>query len=146
MPLLGGFPSEYCYAVWHGKLEYRHPLWYGKTRMVLLPNGEKFWRYVYSFWHDPRKWQTPHDGCEDYRLGDPNFVGLLIYCSFEFQSLSGLCNCCDCFFQSKDISLGSRCDRCSIEYISDDRLSFGPAHMDEIWWIGCWISDWHWCL
>ena len=35
---------------------------------------------------------------EDYRLGDVNFVGLLIYCSFEFQSLSGLCNCCDCFF------------------------------------------------
>ena len=29
-PLLGGFPSEY----WH-------PLWYGKTRMVSLPDGEK---------------------------------------------------------------------------------------------------------
>ena len=28
-PLLGGFPSEYCYAVW-----------YGKTRMVCLPDGE----------------------------------------------------------------------------------------------------------
>jgi len=30
MPLLGGFLSEY-----------RHPLWYGKTRMVSLPDGEK---------------------------------------------------------------------------------------------------------
>ena len=30
MPPLGGFPSEY-----------RHPLWYGKTRMVSLPDGEK---------------------------------------------------------------------------------------------------------
>jgi len=30
-PPLGGFPSEY-----------RHPLWDGKTRMVSLPNGEKF--------------------------------------------------------------------------------------------------------
>jgi len=30
MPPLGGFPSEY-----------RHPFWYGKTRMVSLPDGEK---------------------------------------------------------------------------------------------------------
>jgi len=29
-PPLGGFPSEY-----------RHPLWYGQTRMVSLPDGEK---------------------------------------------------------------------------------------------------------
>jgi len=24
-------------------------VWYGNTRMAWLPNGEKFWRYVYSF-------------------------------------------------------------------------------------------------
>ena len=29
-PVIGGFPSEY-----------RHPLWYGKTRMVSLPDGKK---------------------------------------------------------------------------------------------------------
>jgi len=29
-PPLGGFP-----------LEYRHPVWYGKTRMASLPGGEK---------------------------------------------------------------------------------------------------------
>jgi len=46
-PPLGGFPSEY-----------RHPLWCGKTRMVSLPDGEKFWRYIYSFWRDPQTWQT----------------------------------------------------------------------------------------
>ena len=44
-PPLGGFPSEY-----------RHPLWDGKTRMVSLPDGENFRRYVYSFWRDPRTW------------------------------------------------------------------------------------------
>jgi len=30
----------------------------GKTRMVWLPDGEKCWRYVYSFWQNPRTWRT----------------------------------------------------------------------------------------
>jgi len=30
-PVGGGVPSEYC-----------HNVWYAKTRMVLLPEGEKF--------------------------------------------------------------------------------------------------------
>jgi len=46
-PPLGGFPSEYRRPVWHGKLE-----WLG------YPIVKKFRRYVYSFWHDPRTWQT----------------------------------------------------------------------------------------
>jgi len=46
-PPLGGFPSEY-----------RHPLWDGKTRVVSLPMVKKFRRYFYSFWRDPRTWQT----------------------------------------------------------------------------------------
>jgi len=43
-----------------------HPLWYEKTRMVSLPDGEKkIRRYVYSFWRDARTWQT--DGQSDGR-------------------------------------------------------------------------------
>ena len=29
-----------------------------KTRTVWLPDGEKIWRYVYSFWPNARTWQT----------------------------------------------------------------------------------------
>jgi len=36
-----GFPSEFCYAVWRGKLE-----WYG------YPMVEKCWWYVYLFWQN----------------------------------------------------------------------------------------------
>ena len=38
-----GSPSEYWYAVWRRKLA-----WW------VYPTMKKIWRYVYSFWHDPR--------------------------------------------------------------------------------------------
>ena len=45
---LGVFPSEY-----------RHPVSYGKTRIdAATRRWKKFRRYIYSFWHDPRTWQT----------------------------------------------------------------------------------------
>ena len=47
LPLGGGVPSEYCHAVW-----------YRKTRIVWLPDGQKIWKYVYSFWQNPRTWRT----------------------------------------------------------------------------------------
>ena len=34
------------------------PFGIGETRMVWLPMVKKFRRYVYSFWHYPRTWQT----------------------------------------------------------------------------------------
>jgi len=48
-PPLEGFPSEY-----------RHPLWYGKTRMVSLPDGGKISKigYPYSFWRNSVTWHT----------------------------------------------------------------------------------------
>jgi len=52
---LGGLPSEYCYAVWHGK-----------TRMAWLPDEEKFddmfIRFDTTHERDRRTdRQTPHD-------------------------------------------------------------------------------------
>jgi len=44
----GGCLSEYC-----------HDVRTGNTIMVWLPAVVKtFWRYVYSFWQNPRTWQT----------------------------------------------------------------------------------------
>jgi len=59
-PPLGGFPSEYC-----------HPVWYRKTRMVWLPDGEKILKICLfvltqsmnvtdTHTHTDRR--TPHDG------------------------------------------------------------------------------------
>jgi len=45
MPPVRGFPSEYS-----------HALWYGKARMVSLPDGEKI--SFYLFWRDLQTWQT----------------------------------------------------------------------------------------
>jgi len=46
-PLGGGrFPSAYCHDVWCGKK------WCG------YPMVKYVWRYIYSFWHNPRTWQT----------------------------------------------------------------------------------------
>jgi len=37
--------------------EHPHPVWYGKTRMAWLPDGEKIWGYLYSFSRNSRTWQ-----------------------------------------------------------------------------------------
>jgi len=56
-PLGEGFPSEH-----------RHPVWYGKTRMVWLPDGEKNIEYIFirfgaTHERDRRTdGQTPGDG------------------------------------------------------------------------------------
>ena len=37
--------------------EYRHPVWYAETGTVWLPGGNKFRRYLYSFWQNVRTWR-----------------------------------------------------------------------------------------
>ena len=47
-----GFPSEYCYTVW-----------YRKTRMAWLPDGEKILKIRFTIVMDTQTdTQTPHDG------------------------------------------------------------------------------------
>ena len=60
------YPTGIRHPHWGGgPIEILPCCWVQKTRMVWLPDGEKIWRYVYSFWHNPRTWQTdgrtPHD-------------------------------------------------------------------------------------
>jgi len=51
-----GFPSEYCYAIWHGK-----------TRMAWLPDGEKILMlclFVLTQSTNITNTQTPHDSID----------------------------------------------------------------------------------
>jgi len=46
--------------------EYRHPVWYGKTRMVWIPDGEKVWKIsLFVFWRNSRTWHRRTDGRTD---------------------------------------------------------------------------------
>jgi len=62
-PPLWGFPSEY-----------HHPVWCWKTRKVWQPDGNKFQRYLYSFWRNSRTWQI--DGQTD-RHRMPTYTALM---------------------------------------------------------------------
>jgi len=54
---------DFCPRYRRSQSEHSHDVWYRKTRMVWLPDGEKNWRYIYSFRQNSRTWQT--DGQTD---------------------------------------------------------------------------------
>ena len=65
-PPLGGFPSE-C----------RHPLWYGKTIMVSLPDGEKNCHFII-----PLAFDTPVRGGSRRNVGTPFGMDKLEWCRY----------------------------------------------------------------
>jgi len=62
-PNTGKKKSRSLPQLWRSQSEYCYNVWYEKTRMLWLHDGEKFCRYIYLFRSNTRTWQT--DGRTD---------------------------------------------------------------------------------
>ena len=83
--IIGGFPSEY-----------RHPLWYGKTRMVSLPDGGKISKiclFVLTWSTNVTDGQTLHDSKDRACIasrGKNRAVGMLKLTTDKHEASCGL--------------------------------------------------------